>query len=43
MITVAAQKDICPQIKTYPINAAAITMNKISTPTDQVYTYMNDE
>jgi hypothetical protein len=36
VITVAAQKDICPQIKTYPMNAAAITRNKIRTPTDQV-------
>jgi len=36
VITVAAQNDICPQIRTYPINAAAITKNKIITPTVQV-------
>jgi len=36
VITVAPQKDICPQGRTYPKNAAAITANKISTPTTQV-------
>jgi hypothetical protein len=36
VITVAPQKDICPQGKTYPKKAAAITANKISTPTTQV-------
>jgi len=37
VITVAAQNDICPQIKTYPMKAVAMTRNKINTPTDQVY------
>ena len=36
VITVAAQNDICPQIKTYPIKAVAITARRIITPTDQV-------
>ena len=36
VITVAAQKDICPHTSTYPIKAAAITKNKIKTPTVQV-------
>jgi hypothetical protein len=43
VITVAAQKDICPQISTYPMNAVAITRNRIITPIVQVYTYENDE
>ena len=42
-MTVAAQNDICPQINTYPMNAVAITKNRISTPTDHVQMYMNDE
>lgn len=33
VITVAPQKDICPHGSTYPKKAAAITANKISTPT----------
>lgn len=36
VITVAAQKDIWPQINTYPMKAAAITRNKIKTPAVQV-------
>lgn len=36
VITVAPQKDICPQGRTYPRKAAAITNNRITTPTDQV-------
>jgi hypothetical protein len=40
---VAAQKDICPQINTYPINAVAIKINKINTPTDQVCVKKKDE
>jgi len=36
VITVAPQKDIWPQGKTYPKKAAAITANKIKTPTIQV-------
>lgn len=37
VITVAAQNDICPQIKTYPIKAVAITTSKIITPTDHAW------
>jgi hypothetical protein len=36
VINVAPQNDICPQGKTYPMNAAAIVRNKIITPTFQV-------
>jgi hypothetical protein len=36
VITVAPQKDICPQGRTYPIKAVPITKNKITTPTIQV-------
>jgi hypothetical protein len=36
VITVAAQKDICPQISTYPIKAVAITIKRIRTPTVHV-------
>jgi len=32
VITVAPQKDICPQGRTYPINAAPIEASKIITP-----------
>jgi hypothetical protein len=32
VITVAAQKLICPHTKTYPRNAVAIINNKIMTP-----------
>jgi hypothetical protein len=43
VITVAAQNDICPQINTYPMNAVAITKNKIKTPIIQVCVYKYDE
>ena len=36
VITVAPQKDIWPQGKTYPINAIAISTNKIINPLVQV-------
>ena len=36
VITVAPQNDICPHGKTYPINAVAITKNKIIVPDNQV-------
>lgn len=36
VITVAPQKDICPQGNTYPINAVAIDTIKIITPIIQV-------
>lgn len=42
VITVAPQNDICPQGKTYPINAVAINRNKIITPTIHVYFKLND-
>lgn len=35
VITVAPQKDICPQGRTYPKKAVAIIINKITTPTIQ--------
>jgi hypothetical protein len=34
VITVAPQKDICPQGRTYPINAVAIMIINIITPID---------
>lgn len=42
VITVAPQKDICPQGKTYPINAVAINVNKIIIPIIQVSFKLND-
>jgi len=36
VITVAPQKDICPQGKTYPRKAVAIVRKRIATPTVQV-------
>ena len=39
VITVAPQKDICPQGRTYPIKAVPMTKNKIKTPTLQVGVY----
>ena len=36
VITVAPQKDICPQGNTYPRKAVPIKRNKITTPTNQV-------
>jgi len=36
VMTVAAQKDICPHGKTYPMKAVAIRINKIITPKFQV-------
>jgi hypothetical protein len=36
VITVAPQKDICPQGSTYPKKAVAITIKRIITPTIQV-------
>lgn len=42
VITVAPQKDICPQGRTYPRKAVPITINKMSTPTIQVCVYKND-
>jgi len=37
VITVAAQKDICPQTKTYPMKAAPITKSIIIIPVAHVY------
>lgn len=42
VITVAPQKDIWPQGKTYPKKAVPIVKNKITTPTDQVCKYLNE-
>lgn len=42
VITVAPQKDICPQGKTYPKKAAAITSNRSTTPTPQVSLWRYD-
>jgi len=36
VITVAPQKDICPQGRTYPRKAVAMTINIIITPITQV-------
>lgn len=36
VITVAAQKDICPHGNTYPKNAISIEIKRIETPEDQV-------
>jgi hypothetical protein len=41
VITVAAQKDIWPHGKTYPIKAIAIVINKILTPEFQVSFILN--
>lgn len=41
-MTVAPQKDICPQGKTYPRNAVAIVRKKMITPIDQVCMYVKD-
>jgi len=42
VITVAPQNDICPQGKTYPINAAAIVKNNNKTPIFQVSFNLKD-
>lgn len=42
VITVAAQKDICPQTKTYPMKAAPITSNMIKIPVAHVYLNIQD-
>jgi len=36
VMTVAPQNDICPHGRTYPKNAVAIKMNRISVPDIQV-------
>jgi hypothetical protein len=43
VITVAPQKDICPQGKTYPIKAVPIRTNKIMVPEFQVKINLKDE
>lgn len=40
VITVAPQKDICPQGKTYPIKAVAIIINNKITPIIHVSVYL---
>jgi len=42
VITVAPQNDICPQGKTYPRKAVAITSKRIITPTDHACIYKKD-
>ena len=42
VITVAAQNDICPHGRTYPINAVAIKINKIIIPTFHVVFILKD-
>jgi len=42
VITVAPQKDICPQGRTYPKNAVPIKRNRITTPTNQVSLKLKD-
>lgn len=37
VMTVAPQNDICPQGRTYPKKAVAITRSRITTPTDQAW------
>lgn len=37
VITVAPQKDICPQGSTYPKKAVAITISRITTPDNQTF------
>ena len=41
-MTVAPQNDICPQGKTYPINAVPIVVNIRMTPTVQVIEFVNE-
>jgi len=43
VITVAAQNDICPHGKTYPINAVAMSIKIISTPIFHVPLILNEE
>lgn len=40
MITVAPQNDICPQGRTYPMKAVAITVNSKRIPIFQVSVYV---
>lgn len=42
VITVAPQKDICPQGRTYPKNAVAMEIKKILTPIIQVCTKVKE-
>lgn len=42
VITVAPQKDICPQGNTYPKNAEAMVSKKITTPKFHVSVKKND-
>ena len=39
---VAPQNDICPRGSTYPMNVVAMVWNRITTPTDHVYTKLCD-
>jgi hypothetical protein len=42
VITVAPQKDICPQGKTYPMKAAPIVSSSNAIPENQVKVYKYD-
>lgn len=42
VITVAPQKDICPQGSTYPRNAVAITIRRMVTPLIHVFFMKNE-
>jgi len=43
VITVAPQKDICPQGRTYPKNAVAITASMITTPDSHTFIWLKEE
>jgi hypothetical protein len=42
VITVAPQKDICPQGRTYPTKAVAMVIKRITIPMNQVKWRLND-
>jgi len=42
VITVAPQNDICPQGRTYPMNAVIMVVSRIITPMFQVSLKRND-
>lgn len=43
VITVAPQKDICPQGRTYPIKAVPISKNRIIVPDPHTYNDLKEE
>jgi len=42
VITVALQNDICPNSRTYPMNAVVMVRNRITSPNDHVRTSLYD-